>query len=239
MSQSFGVVEEKLREAGFFLDQLTTAGPLSIEARFHFSAFVSAARSITLALQATLNDTDGFNAWYEQAQGRLKLDPLARFFVEIRNDSVHKGLNPLNRVTLVHLRENLLDQFRRTNPSHVIVLPDAATGKGTILADAMQASSEYFKSLVEVIFDCYDRFRYVVDPRWYFTRENFAARGKTLDDALEELGFPRTWLSDAISETDGWRVLRTQQPACPINDIFWRYAGRTISDPDQTVSTFE
>lgn len=241
MRQSFGIVEEKLREAGFFLDQLTSAGPLSLEARFYFSAFISAARSITLTLQATLNDndTDGFNTWYEQAQARLKLDPLARHFVEIRNDSVHKGLNPLDRVTLEHLRQNLLQQFGQTRPSHIIVLPNVATGKGTVLADAVQASVGYFKSLVEVIFDCYYQFRYVVDPRWYFTRENFKARGKTLDDALEEMGFPRTWLSGAISEADGWRVLRTQQPACLINDIFWRYAGRTISDPDQTASTSE
>jgi len=72
----------------------------------------------------------------------------------------------------------------------------------------------------------------VVDPRWYFTRENFESRGKTIEDALEELGFPRTWLSGAISETDGWKILRRQQPACLVNDIFWHYIGRTISEPD-------
>jgi hypothetical protein len=232
MSQSFGIVEEKLREAGFFLDKLGSAGTLSLESKFYFSAFVSAARSITLALQATLNETDGFVAWYEQAQARMKLDPIAKYFVEIRNDSVHKGRNPLGQVTLEHLRENLLQQFSRPRPSHVIVMPDVTTKDGTILADAVQVSAEYFKSLVGVIFDCYDRFRRVVDPRWYFTRENFESRGKTIEDALEELGFPRTWLSGAISETDGWKILRRQQPACLVNDIFWHYIGRTISEPD-------
>jgi hypothetical protein len=236
MSQTFGIVEEKLREAEFFLDKMSTASSPSFDARFYFSAFISAARSITLALQATLNDADGFTAWYEQAQARLKLDPLARYFVEIRNDSIHKGLNPLDCVTVEHLRENLLQQFRRTNPSHFIVLPNAATDNGTILADAVQASSGYLKGLVEVIFDCYDRFKYVVDPRWYFTSDNFAAKNRTLEHALGELRFPRAWLSGAISETDGWRVLRTQQPRCLINDIFERYTGRVTADPDETVS---
>jgi hypothetical protein len=239
MSQSFGIVEEKPREAGFFLDSLEASGCFSLEARFYFSAFISAARSITLALQATLDDADGFNAWYEQAQAGLKLDPLARYFVEIRNDSVHKGLNPLDRVTVEHLRESLLHQLRRTNPPHVIILPDAATGKGTTLADAVRASSEYFKSLVELIFDCYERFKCVVDPRWYFTSENFVAKGRTIEDALEELGFPRAWLPGAVSETEGWRVLRAQQPPCLINDIFLRYVGRTITDPDEAVGAVE
>lgn len=233
MSQSFGIVEEKLREAGFFLDKLGSAGPLSHESKFYFSAFVSAARSITLALQVTLSDTDGFSAWYEQAQARMKLDPIAKYFVEVRNDSVHKGRNPLGQVTLEHLRENLLQQFTRKCPSHIIVVPDVATKDGTVLADAVQVSTAYYKSLVGIIFDCYDRFRYVVDPRWYFTHENFESRGKTLEDALEELGLPRTWLSGAISEMDAWRILRSQQPACLVNDIFWCYAERTIPDPDQ------
>jgi len=121
MSQSFGIVEEKLREAEFFLDELCKTNRRSFQAQCFFSAFASAARSVTLALQATMSDVDGFSDWYEQAQARLKLDPLARFFVEIRNDSIHKGLNPLDRITMEHLREDLSLQLRRRAPSHVIV----------------------------------------------------------------------------------------------------------------------
>lgn len=233
MSQSFGIVEEKLREAGFFLDKLESAGPLGYESRFYFSAFVSAARSITLALQVTLNDIDGFSAWYEQAQARMKLDPTAKYFVEVRNDSVHKGRNPLGQVTLEHLREDLLQQFMHKRPSHVIVVPNGTAENGTALADAVQVSTAYYASLVGVIFECYDRFKYVVDPRWYFTHENFESRGKTIEDALEELGFPRLWLSGTVDEVNAWRVLRSQQPVCLLNDVFLRYTGHTIPDPDQ------
>jgi hypothetical protein len=232
MSQSFGIAEEKLREAEFFLDELCKTKRLSFQARCFFSAFASAARSVTLALQATMSDVDGFSDWYEQAQARLKLDPLARFFVEIRNDSIHKGLNPLDRVTMEHLREDLSLQLRRRAPSHVVVLPDQRAENGTVLADADQISSEYFKSLVAVVLDCYERFRSVVDPRWHLTRDNFQAMNKSFEDAVEELGFPRIWASFVSNETEGWRMLRSQQPACLVNDIFLRYAGRSIPDPD-------
>jgi hypothetical protein len=233
MSQSFGIVEDKLREGEFFLDGLRGSGRLSFKSRCYFSAFVSAARSVTLALQATMCRVDGFSVWYQQAQARLKLDPLARFFVEIRNDSIHKGLNPLGRVTLEHLREDLVLQLHQHKRTHIIVLPDPNTGKGTVLADAVEVSFEYFKSLVAVVFDCYDRFRCFVDPRWYFTRENFITMGKDFGDALQELGFPRAWVSCAGDEIAGWRALRSQQEACLLNDLFVRYVGRTIPDPDR------
>ena len=239
MSQSFGIVEEKLRETEFFLDALRETKQLSFEAKWHFSAFVSAARSLTLAMQATMEGVDGFPEWYEQVQSGLKLDPLARFFIEIRNDSIHKGLNPLGQVTLEHLRDDLLRQMHQRRRSHVIIMPNPGQGDGTVLADAVEVSSEYFRSLVQIVFDCYSRFRQVVDPQWYFTQGSFGARGKGLEDALEELGFPRTWLSGAldgeINQEDAWRVLRSRQPTCLVNDIFQRHLGKTVPDPDSLV----
>ena len=184
-----------------------------------------------------MNDIDGFCVWYEDAQAKLKLGPLAPLFVEIRNDSVHKGLNPLDQVTMEHLREDLSLQMRQRQHTHVIVLPDPTGASVTVLADADKVSTEYFKSLVAVILDCYERFRSIVDPRWYFTRENFLAAGKSFEDAVQELGFPRAWAAFAPNEREGWRILRSQQPECPINDIFSRYAGRHIPDPDASDRT--
>jgi hypothetical protein len=131
-----------------------------------------------------------------------------------------------------HLREDLSLQLRQRKRSHIIVLPDPNAAHRTVLADAVQVSSEYFKSLVAVVFDCYDQFRCVVDPRWYFTRDNFLAMGKSFEDAVEEMGLPRTWASCAPNEADGWRILRSQQPSCLINDLFTRHNGRGIPDPD-------
>jgi len=237
MAQSFGVVEDKLREAEFFLDRLRVSSRFSFDARCYFSAFVSAARSVTLALQATMSGISDFEPWYRDAQAKLKADPLAPFFVEIRNDLVHKGLNPLNQVTIDHLREDLSCQMHRHKRSHVIVLPDVHAKGSTVLADAVEASTLYFISLVNVVFECYDRFRCVVDPRWYFTRDNFSSMGKTFEDAVAELGFPPAWGACAPAGDDGWRVLRLQQPACQINDVFRKYVGREFAGPDDVDGT--
>jgi len=236
MSQSFGIVEEKLLEAEFFLGQLRSSERFSFEARCYFSAFVSSARSVTFALQKTLNGVEGFAEWYEHARGELRADALAPYFVEIRNDVVHKGVNPLNQVTLAHLCEDLARQLHKGNHSHVLVVPSPEAGSGTRIADAIEACHDYCTSLVALIFDCYDRFRTVVDPRWYFTHDNFVSDGRTLDDALAELGFPPGWTSGAPEDENAWRALRRQQPCCQLNGIFREYLGRHISDPDDPVN---
>jgi hypothetical protein len=105
MADSFGVVEDKLREADFFLGCLRKSSYLSFEGRCFFSAFVSAARSVTFAMQASLKGVRDFDQWYEAVRTSLRTDRLAPYFVEIRNDVVHKGRNPLDTVTPEHLSD--------------------------------------------------------------------------------------------------------------------------------------
>jgi hypothetical protein len=230
MAQSFGVVEEKLSEADFFLTLLRNADLHDAAARYYFSAFVSASRSVTWVLQASMSGVEGFDDWYTTAQGKLKADRLADFFVEIRNRSEKRGLNPLNEVPVAHLREHLLWQLRGKR-EHVLVVPDPSGGQ-TVLTEALMASTDYFASLVGIIYECYGHFKTVVDPQWYFTQENFTSMGKGLHDAVRELGLPHEWASCAPEGVDAWRVLRSQQPACRINHLFQRYVGREIVGPD-------
>jgi hypothetical protein len=232
MARSFGIVEEKLREADFFLNQLCRSNNLSFEARCFFSAFVSAARSVTLTMQASLKGVRDFDQWYDEIRGQLKTDRLAPHFVEIRNDIVHIGINPLNQVTLEHLQEHLSRQLRQRDRAHILVLPDPNREGASVLVAATQACTEYFTSLVSVTFECYQRFLTVVDPKWYFTTENFQAMGRTFEDAVVELGFPPEWASCVPMESGAWKALRLQQPPCQINDIFRKYLDRTIPDPD-------
>jgi hypothetical protein len=233
MSSSFGVVEDKVREAEFFLTQLRNTSRLSFEAGCYFSAFVSASRSVTFAMQTSLKGVPGFKDWYHSAQKQLKTDPLAPFFVEIRNEMVHTGANPLNRVSLDHLREDLTRQLHGSCRGHVLVLPDAQRRDSTILVDAVEACEQYFTSLVSVVYECYSEFKTVVDGRWYFTEANFSSMGKTFEDAVIELGFPPTWAACAPGGPEAWRVIRSQQPACLVNDLFDRFLGKTIPDPDE------
>jgi hypothetical protein len=232
MASSFGVVENKLREAAFFLDQLRDSSRLSFEADCYFSAFVSACRSVTFAMQACMEGVPGFEDWYKSAQKQLKIDRPAPLFVEIRNKVVHAGANPLNRVPIEHLRQDLAQQLRGGNRGHVLVVPDAQQQGSTTLVDAADACEQYFSSLVSVVYECYLAFKTFVDERWYFTEANFNSLGKTFEDALAELGFPRTWLVGMPVGPEAWRALRLQLQPCLINDLFDRFLGKTIIDPD-------
>src|SRR5690242_2258537 len=96
MSRSTELIDAKVFEADFFLQKLAESGSDFVAARFYFSAFVSAARSITFALQAALTGVDGFKEWYALKQDELRAIPSARFFLEIRNETQKIGHTPLN-----------------------------------------------------------------------------------------------------------------------------------------------
>jgi len=88
--RSFGIVDDKVKEAEFFLTQLTGCNNF-FEARCYSVAFAAATRSITFALQASLRDLPGFSHWYAAKQTQLKADSLARFFHDFRRVSHHIG----------------------------------------------------------------------------------------------------------------------------------------------------
>lgn len=94
MANSFQVVEEKLQETELFLDLLKSSNPRSFENRCYFSAFVSAARSVTFTLQFSMHGVSGFKDWYSGVQESLRADALAPHFVGIRNEIQKKGSEP-------------------------------------------------------------------------------------------------------------------------------------------------
>lgn len=230
--RSFGAVEDKLCEAEYFLGQIGAEPRWRMESRYYFSAFVSSARSVTWAMQASLRHVDGFGAWYEGIQRRLREQPNAQFFVETRNRLEKRGHNPLNQISLADL-PHLLRQQLHGNHGHFLLIPSTDSDSKQ-LVDALAACQAYFSELVAVVWECYDRFRCVVDPRWYFTEANYACMNRTLEDAVEEAGFPRAWLTAVpnLSEAHAWRLLRHEQPACAINHLFDHYLGKFIADPD-------
>lgn len=238
--RSFGAVEEKLAETEFFLRKLRGVRQLSAEGPYFFSAFVSAARSVTWAMQASLNHVDGFPAWYETVQRRLQTDALARFFVQTRNVIQKRGHNPFDRVDLDHLVA-LLNCQLRGHRRPILMVPDPKQPKQRMLSDAVEVCEQYFNDLVTVVWECYDKYRTVVDARWYFTQENFRQQNKSLQDALAEMGFPPTWFG-AIPDADevqAWRVIRSQQPGCGINHLFLQYLGKEMLGPDDEAPSSE
>jgi len=96
MVKNFDLVADKVKEADFFLEKLNQASTNFNEARFYFSAFVTATRSITFVLQTAIINDIKFMEWYNQKQTELKSDPLARFFLEVGNEVQKRGSNPVS-----------------------------------------------------------------------------------------------------------------------------------------------
>jgi hypothetical protein len=69
--------------------------------KFHLSAFLSAARSITLVMQKEYAHTAGFESWYERQQEEMRKDGLLTFFNNLRVTSIHiKQVQPRVRFSL-------------------------------------------------------------------------------------------------------------------------------------------
>lgn len=92
--RSFTRVTDKLREAVFFFRALNDTWDDS-EASYYFSAFLSAARSVTFTLQAVGDDLPGFAPWYATQRAMLEEKPAARFLLLARNESQKIGVAPV------------------------------------------------------------------------------------------------------------------------------------------------
>lgn len=223
MARSFGLVDDKVAEADFFLQRISDSDRDFFAFRCYVSAFASSARSITFALKSVLTGIDRFDAWYVDRQKRLRDDRLARFFHEFRRVSQHIGVNPVSGGATGPDRKRL--HFFMSEPD----LPNVPD------CDVETACRDYFLALIELVYECYLEFGPVIDGQQYFTEGNFSRLGKTFEDAVEELGFPRDWM-DAIRESarepDRWRILRSQADGCLINSLFEKYLGKSVPHPD-------
>lgn len=221
MDKSFDLVDDKLQEADFFLDKLTSTDGNLIEARFYFSAFVAAARSVTFALQAMMSAIEGFEEWYRAKREALDRNETAKFFNKARRESQHLGLNPLNSDIqhFIESRGNSKRYFFSLNGFEPI--PNAPDG------DAIKACREYLAALVGLILECYEQFGTVIDPDEYYTLENLEHLGLSIEDAEESLGFPRGW-TDIGEGLDAERInaLRRSAPGTQMDWLFEKYLDR-------------
>lgn len=212
MARSFGIVDYKVRESEFFLEELRRYGnDLRFDAvQFCASAFASATRSVTFAMQASLKGNPAFDEWYRSKQAQLRGDSLARFFHDFRTVTNHIGDTVVGKGA--HGADGTYYFFTPTpDLPHV---PEQ---------DVVSACEAYFTTILKVVYDCYVEFGSVIDGQQYFTENNFRQRGKTIEDAEQELGFPRgyTDIGDPGSEPYRWQVLRDQADGCEIESQFF------------------
>lgn len=182
-SRGFYYVADKVAEADYFLGRMKETSAHIAEFRFLFSAFVSAARSVTFSLQAVMSGYPGFDSWYQLRQKRLKESRLAWFFVDLRNHIQKVGGAPLFHSG--HSRNGQFEWFTEFIPT-----PDFEEVPS---GDVIGLSEAYFRLLLEILRDCYTDYWAYIDPRAMFSVEGLRILGWTVEDVEEAVGFPRGW----------------------------------------------
>ena len=98
--------------------------------------------------------------------------------------------------------------------------------------DVAQACDRYFRTLLQLVYQCYMDFGPDIDSRQHYTCENFARMGKTIEDAEEEIMGVRGWTSvPNFDEAYRWQALRDQMPGCEIDHLFEEYLGKVTPCP--------
>jgi len=221
--RSFSLVDHKVAEAEFFLRKIRDSALDFFALRCFVSAFVASARSITFSLQSVLSGADGFMEWYSGHQEKLRADPTARFFHEFRTASQHVG-------------DNLVGGGAG-GPCRVVTYWFCVSGDVASVPDedVVTACDQYFRTLLEIVFDCYLKFGVRIDAHQRYTAEYYASIGKTVEDAEEEFGMPRGWteIGDPASIPYRWQVLRDQSTGCEISHLFETYLGKRVPYPER------
>jgi hypothetical protein len=187
--RSFQIVENKVSESEFFLEKMEecTFEWSFFEIKYFISAFLSSTRSITFTMKASLHDLPGFDDWYKEQELKLRSSPLARFFLESRNLNQKVGYYPIDGCGSYVDKEGnnrIRYRFARSFEKEGIIVPEL---------DAVEACTNYFNLLLEIVYDCYQKFGFDIDPDQYYTIENLNRLGLTVEDIEEKLGFPRGW----------------------------------------------
>lgn len=204
-NKPFSLVEEKLAEAEFFIGKMTSAGANVFELRCYFSAFVSAARSISFSLQAVMKHVAGFEEWYSNKQKELRQNPLARFFIGRRNEILKVGDTRINAGEMYH------DENRRVVVRHYFSKTGPLDTFESIETDVVSASQEYLKLLQELVSECCSYFATEIDPDAFYTMNGLKSRDLSIEDVEEMLGFPRGW-TQGIPDEERLRGLKESTP---------------------------
>lgn len=205
MGSSFELVKGKLAEAEFFLEKMASAGTNVFEFRCYFSAFVSAARSVTFALMASMSNIEGFPEWYATKQRQLNAHPLARFFVARRNEVQKLGDTRINAgVMRASTDGKPMMKFYFSNY-------DPEDEFKPIESDVVTAAAEYLDMVARVVSGCFEKFGYLLNEDVYFSSEGLRRRNQSVEDLEEMLGFPRGW-TQGIPDEERLRLLKEATP---------------------------
>ena len=217
MSHTFDAVDEKIAETEFFLTKMIEAGGDWFSFRNYLSAFLSAARASTLALQR-FRHVAGFDSWYKDHREALKSDPLAKFILETRNSHIHGGPSPIAG-----------EKFYQGEAEYRFHEQDEYVPEG----DIVSLCRKHFINLLSIIYDCYVVLGVHIDPQQFYTKEHFHLIGKTIEQAEVEIWgwVMESYIEEGLDDDDRWHELRGRIGECGINHLFNGYLGKVTPQP--------
>ncbi len=128
-------------------------------------------------MQAVMSKYPNFEDWYLPYQENLKTNPLAKYFVNLRNHMQKVGDVPLGHSgSMEYGKLKHFSFFSDTDN-----LKNAPEGEVTHLAEI------YFTDVLKVVERCYRDFWIYADPRAIFTEQGLKLLGWVIED-IEEAG---------------------------------------------------
>jgi hypothetical protein len=222
--RTFDHVDNKLFESDFFLKEIENSGSKLFELRCFFSAFVSSSRSVTFALQASMNGVVGFEAWYAIIQNELRQNELARFFHECRTDDQKLGFNHITRGTS---NSGKMKWFFGE--------PEKGRYKFIPKIDVVEACRCQMGKVCSIVDRAYLEFGIEIDPDQRYRPESLASQGISLEDIEEFLGCPRGW-TDTGDDTENkdlhrLSILTKEIPRSAVKPLLAQYLNRDLEYP--------
>ncbi|MBO9712476.1 hypothetical protein [Sphingomonas sp.] len=180
------LVEERLFEADYFARRVRRTR--AYELQYNLNAFLSAARSVTFLLQKEMAHVPGFREWLAQKQDEMRADPVARFFLLLRNFSQKEG-----RVSTVGfggtgMGRRWTYRFAGREPAMPAALYDR---------DVAECCVEHVAKLARLTLEFAEAFPFHSCPHQALTEEGIAALGVSLADVAASAGLPEGWLDVA------------------------------------------
>lgn len=217
MLVNFEIVDKKISEVEFFLAKMIEAGSNWEHFQFYLSAYLSASRTTTLAIQRFV-EIPGFDNWYKKQRDALKKDPIAKFMLDTRNAHVHGDTYPISGAKFY---QGISEYNFVTN------------GKFTPSADIVSLCRLHFINLLKIIYDGYVKLGVHIDPQQFYTKEHFASLNKTIDDAeIEVRGWiMESYIAEGFNDDDRWFELRSYVGECSINHLFYGYLNKVTPQP--------
>ena len=224
--RTFDHVDNKLWEANFFIERMEESEFNWFAMRCYFSAFVSSARSVTFAMQASMKGVQGFQEWYEKIRLELRENQIARFFHNCRTDDQKIGFNNIVGGSAVNGKS-----------VYWFGGPDFDIYQHIPKTDVLTTCKSHMTTVCSIVDKAYCDFGFEIDPDQLFTLAGMTKLKLSLEDLEEFLGFPRGYTDIEWDGEDKNLIrlenLRREIPGSCVKPLLFKYLGRELSYPTE------